>query len=236
MAPRWGGGASGAARFCPASRPVACRRALGPPAGGDPRRGRAVISRPDGKSTCCRRWRRNESGHRHDRSRLRAGRRRGRRAGAPGSRAAGGRLRRSAAHRRVQWMAGAGREIGTIDVVLAARGIGGASAPATPRRRGSSPNTPGSTSAPPRRNVEVFVEPDGVAVLGRGLVGSASCRSSCSTRRRCRRRRRTLIAAGLRSVPGASGAGPRSPRATPARSAPSWHAASPRSAPRSCFT
>ncbi len=102
----------------------------------------------------------------------------------------------------VRWLAGGGREIGTVDVVLAARGVGGASAPATPVDGILAEHARVQRALRHRRDVELVVEPDGVIVLGRGLVGRrelsvelfdpAAVSSGAG---------RELIAAGLRCVP-----------------------------------
>lgn len=71
----------------------------------------------------------------------------------------------------LRWLAGGGREIGTVDVVLAARGVGGASAPPTVVDEILAEHARVQRALRHRRDVEVVVEPDGVVVLGRGLVG-----------------------------------------------------------------
>jgi hypothetical protein len=102
----------------------------------------------------------------------------------------------------LRWLAGAGREIGTVDVVLAARGVGGAATPATPVDDILAEHARVQRAFRHRRDVQVLVEPEGVAVLGRGLVGRrelsvelfdpGSVSSGAG---------RALIATGLRNVP-----------------------------------
>jgi hypothetical protein len=101
-------------------------------------------------------------------------------------------------------LAGSSGDIGTVDVVLVARGVGGAASPPTPLDDAL------DVAAHPRvrrarhhrRDVEVLIEPAGVVILGRGLVGrremslelfDPSVPSAGEGRR--------LIAAGLRCVP-----------------------------------
>jgi hypothetical protein len=101
----------------------------------------------------------------------------------------------------LRWLAD-GREIGTVDVVLVARGVGGAPGPVTPLDEILAEHARVQRALHHRRDVDVVVEPDGVVILGRGLVGrrelsvelfdpgAASVGAG-----------RALIAAGLRHVP-----------------------------------
>ena len=73
----------------------------------------------------------------------------------------------------LRWLAGSDRHIGSVDVVLAARGVGGAATPATPIDGVLAEHRRVVRALRHRRDVEVVVEPDGVVVLGRGLVGRA---------------------------------------------------------------
>ena len=100
------------------------------------------------------------------------------------------------------WLAGPDREIGSIDVVLAARGVGSAAAPATRLDDMLAEHSRVQRAMRHRRDVEVVFEPDGVVILGRGLVGrrelsvelfEPAAPSSGAGRR--------LIAAGLAAVP-----------------------------------
>jgi hypothetical protein len=102
----------------------------------------------------------------------------------------------------LRWLAGEDREIGSIDVVLVARGVG--SAPATARLLDDvlAEHARVQRAMRHRRDVEVVVEPEGVVILGRGLVGrrelsvelfEPAAPSSGAGRR--------LIAAGLAAVP-----------------------------------
>ena len=100
------------------------------------------------------------------------------------------------------WLAEGRREVGTVDIVLVARGVGGAAASAAPFGGVLAEHARVQRALRHRRNVEVVVEPDGVVVLGRGLVGrrelsvelfdppTASSGAG-----------RALIVAGLRCVP-----------------------------------
>ena len=102
----------------------------------------------------------------------------------------------------LQWLAGEERNIGTVDVVLVARGVGGGSTPATQVDGVLAEHRRVARALRHRRNVGVVVEPDGVAVLGRGLVGRCElsvelfdpAAASAGAGRR-------LITAGLRCVP-----------------------------------
>jgi hypothetical protein len=100
------------------------------------------------------------------------------------------------------WLADDGREIGSIDVVLAARGVGGAAPPVTRVDEAIAEHARVQRALRHRREVEVVVEPDGVAILGRGLVGrrelSVELFDSAAPSVGAGR---ALIAAGLRSVP-----------------------------------
>ena len=102
----------------------------------------------------------------------------------------------------LQWLAGPDREIGTIDVVLAAPGIGGSEAPATPVDEVLAEHARVQRALRHRRDVKVVVEPSGVAIVGRGLVGrrelSVELFDPLATSSGAGR---TLIAAGLRTVP-----------------------------------
>jgi hypothetical protein len=102
----------------------------------------------------------------------------------------------------LSWLAEGGGEVGTVDVVLVARGVGGAAASAAPLDGILAEHARVQRALRHRRNVEVVVEPDGVVVLGRGLVGrrelsvelfDPSTASSGAGR--------ALIVAGLRCVP-----------------------------------
>jgi hypothetical protein len=102
----------------------------------------------------------------------------------------------------LRWLAGDDREIGSVDVVLVAQGVGGAPAAAA-RLDGVLAKHPRVERAlRHRRDVEVVVEPDGVVILGRGLVGRRElsvelfdpAAASAGAGRR-------LIAAGLAAVP-----------------------------------
>ena len=102
----------------------------------------------------------------------------------------------------LHWLAGETGDIGSIDVVLAARGVGGGAAEAVPVDEVLAEHARVQRALRHRRDVEVLVEPDGVAILGRGLVGRrelsvelfdpAAASSGAG---------RALVAAGLRSVP-----------------------------------
>jgi hypothetical protein len=108
-----------------------------------------------------------------------------------------------ALHPRVlQFVAGPAGDIGTVDVVMVARGVGGATAPAVPLSSDVTEHARVQRALRHRRAVGVVVEPDGVVVLGRGLVGRRelsielfvpSAASSGAGR--------ALIATGLRHVP-----------------------------------
>jgi hypothetical protein len=102
----------------------------------------------------------------------------------------------------LSWLAGPDREIGSIDVVLVARGLGSAVAPETRLDDVLVEHSRVQRAMRHRRDVEVVVEPDGVVVLGRGLAGrrelsvelfDPAAPSSGAGRR--------LIAAGLAAVP-----------------------------------
>ncbi len=70
----------------------------------------------------------------------------------------------------VQWLAGPAREIGSIDVVLVARGGGSGSSVA--RRCDDDVDHPRVQRARRhRRDVQVYCNDDGLAIVGRGLVG-----------------------------------------------------------------
>jgi hypothetical protein len=102
----------------------------------------------------------------------------------------------------LRWLAAEDRQIGSIDVVLVARGIGSAPAPATRLDDALAEHSRVQRAMRHRRNVEVVVEPDGVVILGRGLVGRRElsvelfdpAEPSAGAGRR-------LIAAGLAAVP-----------------------------------
>ena len=104
--------------------------------------------------------------------------------------------------RVVQFVAGADGDVGTVDVVLVARGVGGASAPPMSLSPEVLEHARVQRALRHRRDVQVVVEPDGVVVLGRGLVGRrelsvelfdpAAVSAGAG---------RALIAAGLRHVP-----------------------------------
>ena len=102
----------------------------------------------------------------------------------------------------LRWLAGSDRHIGSVDVVLAARGVGGAATPATPIDGVLAEHRRVARALRHRRDVEVVVEPDGVVVLGRGLVGrrelSVELFDPTAVSTGAGRR---LIAAGLRCVP-----------------------------------
>jgi hypothetical protein len=69
-----------------------------------------------------------------------------------------------------QWLAGDDREIGSLDVVLAA--TGGLTPAATLQRRDDQLDHPRVRRAlSHRRDVEVYGDDDGLTILGRGLVG-----------------------------------------------------------------
>jgi hypothetical protein len=102
----------------------------------------------------------------------------------------------------LRWLAGGDRQIGSIDVVLVARGVGSAPAPATRLDDVLAEHARVQRALRHRRDVEVVVEPDGVVILGRGLVDRrelsvelfAPATPSSGAGRR-------LIAAGLAAVP-----------------------------------
>jgi hypothetical protein len=104
----------------------------------------------------------------------------------------------------LQWLAGGGGQIGSVDVLLVARGVGGGSTAEAPAHLDEivSRHARVLRALLHRRDVSVVVEPDGVAILGRGLVGRRELSvelfdpSAASTGAG-----RALIAAGLRCVP-----------------------------------
>jgi hypothetical protein len=102
----------------------------------------------------------------------------------------------------LRWLAGDDREIGSIDVMLVARGVGGASIPATRLDDMLADHPRVLRAMHHRRDVQVLVEPDGVVILGRGLVGrrelSVELFEPASASAGAGRR---LIAAGLAAVP-----------------------------------
>ena len=105
----------------------------------------------------------------------------------------------------LRWLADSGdgdRHIGTVDVVLVARGVGGAAAQAVRLDDGVAEHPRVQRALGHRRDVAVVVEPDGVAVIGCGLVGRRELSvelfdpSTASAGAG-----RALIASGLRCVP-----------------------------------
>jgi hypothetical protein len=102
----------------------------------------------------------------------------------------------------LHWLARPGGEIGSIDVVLVARGVGSPPATATRLDDVLAEHSRVQRAMRHRLDVEVVVESDGVVILGRGLVGrrelsvelfEPATPSSGAGRR--------LIAAGLAAVP-----------------------------------
>jgi hypothetical protein len=102
----------------------------------------------------------------------------------------------------LRWLAAENREIGSIDVVLAARGVGSAPGAATPLDDVLAEHARVQRALRHRRDVEVVVEADGVVILGRGLVGrrelSVELFDPATPSAGAGRR---LIAAGLAAVP-----------------------------------
>jgi hypothetical protein len=102
----------------------------------------------------------------------------------------------------LQRLAAEDRRIGSIDVVLVARGVGSAPASATPLDAVLAEHARVQRALRHRRDVEVVVEPDGVVILGRGLVGrrelSVELFDPATPSAGAGRR---LIAAGLAAVP-----------------------------------
>ena len=102
----------------------------------------------------------------------------------------------------LRWLAEGSREIGTVDVVLAARGVGGVPAPATPLEGVPVEHARVQRALRHRRDVAVVVEPDGVVILGRGLVGRRELSVELfDTASPSSGSGRALIASGLRYVP-----------------------------------
>jgi hypothetical protein len=100
------------------------------------------------------------------------------------------------------WLGAGEREIGTVDVVLAARGVGAASSPPVEINGILAQHARVQRALRHRRDVEVLVEPDGVVVFGRGLVGRRELSVELfDPAAPSAGAGRALIAAGLRCVP-----------------------------------
>jgi hypothetical protein len=104
----------------------------------------------------------------------------------------------------LRFIAGSSGEIGTVDVVLVARGVGGSPSPAVPLDESLdvADHRRVRRARHHRRDVEVVVDPAGVVLLGHGLVDRREMSLelfdlSASSAGEGRR----LIAAGLRCVP-----------------------------------